>query len=315
MAKRYYSHQELTQIINDDLTANHKPGGTLGSHFMYLEDMGEYIKVTGKSISKGDKNYCPVAAKIVQNYSLEGPSEEILASVKIYPEYTLGYNCGNVWAIKPVHLIKDPLKRACRENKFSMRKIHFVPDFDNVIVGEDDYTSSKCIVERNFIITNRAGMWRKYFPNAIYVLNGTSRKDIAKIISGTHPEEVFGPMLPSYDSVVDRIKKHTYYLNHTVDIRKQTATIIAEYQTGYVHYDVVNNNVICEEGYFKKFEAPFDVMTWKGRGYSGGHNSVHLSMNESAVEAASLIQQGYKGQDITEIGRTSGYYPEVVYWK
>lgn len=86
--ERYFSFKTLSEKS----VGTFKPADTLGTHHaQILEKYDDRILIEG---SRGSK-------------------------VLLKPNWTLGYNCGNVWAIRPPEEIKNPLHRWLRENKVS----------------------------------------------------------------------------------------------------------------------------------------------------------------------------------------------------
>jgi len=45
------------------------------------------------------------------------------STLQLYPGWTLGYDCGSIWAIKPPSEIKNPLHKWMRENKISGKSL------------------------------------------------------------------------------------------------------------------------------------------------------------------------------------------------
>jgi hypothetical protein len=129
MAKRYLTHQDLLEIVGENVDVNYKIPGTMGNHFMSIEDMGNFLLVKGKTLERGDRGYCPDKAKYVVNYTLKPDRQVTLGSVRIYPGDTLGYNCGEVWVLKDPNMIKDPVKRVCRLAKAKLVVVDDFPQF------------------------------------------------------------------------------------------------------------------------------------------------------------------------------------------
>ena len=94
MANRYYTTDELRAI---GAGAYHKPYGTLGSHCFFVKTVTpQGVEVVG--LPGGETN----------------PTDFSIVDV---PEgWTLGYNAGAVWAIRPASLIQNPLRRVLREH-------------------------------------------------------------------------------------------------------------------------------------------------------------------------------------------------------
>lgn len=94
MANRYYTTDELRAM---GAGAYHKPQGTLGSHCFFVKTLTpQGVEVVG--LPGGEIN----------------PKDFEIADV---PEgWTLGYNAGAVWAIRPARLIANPLRRVLREH-------------------------------------------------------------------------------------------------------------------------------------------------------------------------------------------------------
>lgn len=94
MANRYYTTDELRAL---GAGAYHKPQGTLGSHVFFI------------------KNTTPLGVEVVGLPGGEtNPTDFSIVDV---PEgWTLGYNAGAVWAIRPARLIQNPLRRVLREH-------------------------------------------------------------------------------------------------------------------------------------------------------------------------------------------------------
>jgi hypothetical protein len=92
MAKKYFEFDYLSQKG----TGIFKPYGTMGTHYC------EILLISEKEIVvKGNKD----------------------KTVKLFPGWTLGYDCGEVWAIKPASEIKNPLHKWAREHKISLKNI------------------------------------------------------------------------------------------------------------------------------------------------------------------------------------------------
>jgi hypothetical protein len=89
MAKRYFDYSEVEKI-----EGSYKPYGTMGSH---------NFKVLSKS---------------PQGITVQGSTGK---TVFLKPGWTLGYDCGDVWAIKPADKISDPIQKFLRKNKFSSK--------------------------------------------------------------------------------------------------------------------------------------------------------------------------------------------------
>lgn len=97
MANRYYTTDELLAM---GAGVYHKPYGTLGSHVFFI------------------KTVTPQGVEVVGLPG--GESNPVDFSIADVPEgWTLGYNCGAVWAIRPARLIANPLRRVLREHQLS----------------------------------------------------------------------------------------------------------------------------------------------------------------------------------------------------
>lgn len=58
------------------------------------------------------------------------------------------------------------------------------------------------------------------------------------------------------------------------------------------------------------------VLTWIGRGYSGGHVSQsNWDVDQEHRKMGQLIRAGYGVQNTTKEGQTGGYFPSVKYWE
>lgn len=106
MANRYFDFEQLQAKG----LGYFKPSSTLGRHHATIVDISP--------------------DKIVVEGSEKG-------KVTLHNGWTLGYDCGSVWAICPPELIKDPLKRVFRQLKWSMKWIEWVefyPSDDTSII-------------------------------------------------------------------------------------------------------------------------------------------------------------------------------------
>lgn len=130
MANRHYSYQELEEKLIQSTVSNHifKPGGTLGRHHLEITPgpLPNTIHARGVELNL---RYDAAQAKYVSNYNVT-QYHPISEWVVVKKEGTLGYNCGDVWAIKPVREMR-PLQAFRHTYKLSR---------ENVILWEEGGT-------------------------------------------------------------------------------------------------------------------------------------------------------------------------------
>ena len=104
--------------------------------------------------------------------------------------------------------------------------------------------------------------------------------------------------------------------NYKISKVGECVSVLAGFRTGEVEYFMEKSGKIWTSGRFHECKIPEKYEVWKGRGYTGGHTSQsHWDTLQESGEIARLISSGYSGIDKTTEGNTSGYYPEVWYWK
>lgn len=326
MAKRYFSHSELKGLNNKV-----KPSGTMGNHYLEVCDLQDgSILVEGfnpPSLSKEDR-------KKLEKYQLyldlinsggdwvgEIPTNPVkplepVSKVILRPEWTLGYNCGEVWAIQPTHLIKDPIRRALREEGFPKSALVWVDDL-YPYVSEDSVNSASCVIDRSYKIYNRASMEKSWRIDTFFFKKGTPKDLVVKAINGAKSSngycihDIFGYLPQREIQLPEWVLNNPFYVSHE---DQYNGTILVLYHTGSVHmYFSKSGEYEFSEGRFYSNLQFTPNQRWEGRGYSGGHVSVgsNVDNNESEKKVASLIERGLKGRDITTMGNCSGYYPAV----
>lgn len=209
--------------------------------------------------------------------------------------------------------------------KKDLNKIKIIDNLYEIETSEDDVVSKDCILLIDSSIYNRAGMWREYEISQMFVTEKVTKEDVEKMIDSFEPrgglyslrscaEKLFGELEVDTSQAIEQIKSNPLCLE-VEDLGR--GSLLGRYPTGKIHFFVQGSNIISQDGEFDDFKIPEgkEFETWKGKGYSGGHNSVDMSRDEDTKKIASLIKEGYKGVNKTEMGRTSGYYPEVIYWK
>ena len=104
--------------------------------------------------------------------------------------------------------------------------------------------------------------------------------------------------------------------NYKISKVGECTSVLAGFRTGEVEYFMEKDGKIWISGRFNECKVPEKYEVWKGRGYTGGHTSQsRWDTYQEARESARLISLGYSGIDKTTEGNTSGYYPEIWYWK
>lgn len=125
MAKFYYSFADLLEIGKKMVCGqiDHKPGGTLGRHYMTLRknSADDKIVVCGKS-SSGEN------------------SKEIT----IKPGDTLGYDCGKIWRVPSPEKYKDPIRRVLAERHISQGLLEFSNNPVNFSNGFEKFPEGSC---------------------------------------------------------------------------------------------------------------------------------------------------------------------------
>ena len=94
VAKRHFTYDQLSSVV----PGRWKPAGTLGSHHAVITHQGDVIVVVGSVSGK----------------------------VSLHVGDTLGYNCGDVWAVPKPESYRDPLRRLLAERKISQKVLEFV---------------------------------------------------------------------------------------------------------------------------------------------------------------------------------------------
>lgn len=107
MANRYYTLQSLNASVKS--AGRFKPAGTMGSHSM------EVLRISGESAL------------------VKGGGKKILLT----GDWSVRYNCGEIQAVKPANLIKDPLLSGLRELKLSPK----------IIVSSEEELKEKFILD------------------------------------------------------------------------------------------------------------------------------------------------------------------------
>ncbi len=147
MAKRYFSHEFLSSI-----NGSHKPSGTMGNHYLEvscLEDGSLLVEgFNPPNLSKKERQDIEISSDRYSSYLAflktggewlgEIPSKpkkmatESISKVILRPEWTLGYDCGELWVIMPAHLVKDPIHRILRECKLPKDFVEWVDDYQDL---------------------------------------------------------------------------------------------------------------------------------------------------------------------------------------
>lgn len=118
MAKKYFSHEDLSGLKTDDM-GFHKPSGTLGNHNFRLSAL-------------------PDGSYLVEGYNTY---RELTGTAVVTEKHLLGYDCGAVWrALKPEH-IKDPLQRVLSQYKLGKDRIKWVHPGTRIWLREVFYSA------------------------------------------------------------------------------------------------------------------------------------------------------------------------------
>ena len=117
--------------------------------------------------------------------------------------------------------------------------------------------------------------------------------------------------------VCNSLDKNKNCLGYTVyKLGDDCADVRANFKTGKIEYVLEKSGKVWIVGDFAECKTPQKYEVWKGVGYTGGHTSQSKwDTCQHGIECARLISLGYSGIDQTTEGNTSGYYPEIWYWK
>ncbi len=319
MAKNYFSIENIINFILPAMAEKgfYKPSGTLGRHFLTVIKRGELFFIEGFNPSKEEGEKLAVQ-QAVESAGGEYWGEKIppISKAILFPGWTLGYDCGQLWTICPPEMIKDPIRKVLRELKLPTSILSWVDDIYSVRSGEDDLVSASVIVHRSRVITDRCSMNYRWRTGGVYVLKGTDRNVVAKAIG-----EEFRNIVSEFGELSPLDPDLTYWQNNPHFVRVMSKKIFScttgvqlEFQTGEIFIDFNHAGTATSlRGWFKNDLVFTPNQSWQGRGYSGGHVSVgsNVATDEENHFMAGLILKGLKGRDLTTNGSFGGYYPKV----
>lgn len=130
MANRYFTFTELKEM---EVGVPHRAPGTLGKHHFVIENKSEtHITVSG--------------------WKTDGSKA---GETTVKKGGTLGYNCGDVWSIKPKSEM-SPLERLRSEFRIPKKNIHIIPKSEVENIELEELTSS---INKNNPHANRNRFW------------------------------------------------------------------------------------------------------------------------------------------------------------